>query len=184
MAHIVLYIAASLDGYIARKDGAIDWLSMVEREGEDYGYDAFYDSVEAVITGSKTYEMGLGLKDWPYPGKKTFVLTRRTLRSDRTDVEFVSGDARTIVSGIEAQGFRRLWLVGGGATTRAFQRAGLIDEYILSTLPVILGEGIPLFPPLGSQQPLVLTGVKQYPSGLVQTRYVRLTGTSPTRRTK
>lgn len=184
VAHIVLYIAASLDGYIARKDGAIDWLPMAERDGEDYGYAAFYESMDAVVAGSRTYELGLGFKDWPYPGRKLFVLTRRTLRSDRNDVEFLSDDARLIVSTIEAQGFQRLWLVGGGETVRAFQRAGLIDEYMIATLPIILGEGIPLFPPPGSEQPLELAGARQYPSGLVQARYVRATDSSPTRRTK
>jgi len=171
MAHVVLYIATSLDGYIARKNGAIDWLSIVDRAGEDYGYARFYRSVEAVVVGSKTYTLGLTFKDWPYPEKKCFVFTSRGITSDRADVEFLPTDVRAGVAAIEAQGFKRIWLVGGGALARAFLREALIDEFVVSIIPVLLGEGISLFPPPAPEAKLRLVGTSHYESGLVQVHY-------------
>lgn len=171
MAHVSLYIATSLDGYIARSDGAIDWLSIVESEGEDYGYTAFYQSVDGIIMGSKTYEQVLTFGDWPYPGKKTFVFTRRKFNSDRAEVEFLSEGVDCALARIEAQGLKRIWLVGGGALVSSFQGRGLIDEYIISVLPVLLGEGIPLFLPSGRREDLALVSSSHYPSGLVQNHY-------------
>jgi len=173
MTNITLYIATSLDGYIARTDGGIDWLSMVEREGEDYGYAAFYESVDAIVSGSRTYELVLGFREWPYPGKISFVFTRRALRTDRDDVVFLPHDVKTGIAKIATQGFRRIWLVGGGALVGAFLRERLIDEYIISTLPILLGDGIRLFPPTGLEEPLELVSSRQFPSGLVQTHYRR-----------
>lgn len=173
MAKVILYIAASLDGYIARIDGEIDWLSIVERAGEDYGYAAFYESVDALVMGRKTYDLALTFGEWPYPGKKSFVFTHSDLTSDRNDVVFLSSDVASGVATIEAQGFHTLWLVGGGALTRSFLQNDLIDEYILSLIPVLLGNGIPLFSTTGREEKLVLAGSTEYPSGLVQLHYKR-----------
>ena len=173
MAKIALYIATSLDGYIARPDGGIDWLSIVERAGEDYGYAAFYESVDAVLMGSKTYELCLGFSAWPYPGKKAFVFTQRRLKSDRDDVIFVSPDVRKALTEFETQGLKNLWLVGGGALTGAFLQQGLIDEFIISVVPIFLGDGIRLFPAPGAEARLELVGSTSYPSGLVQAHYRR-----------
>lgn len=169
--NVVLFIAASLDGYIARADEGIDWLSIVEREGEDYGYAAFFAGIDAVIAGRKTYELGLTFGEWPYPNKKTFVFTHRPLVTDRTDVQAVSGDAAEVLQAIQGQGLQNVWLVGGGAIVNAFLKHKLIDEYILSTIPIILGSGIPLFPPPAPEQQVELLTAKTFPSGLVQTHY-------------
>jgi dihydrofolate reductase len=173
MAKVILYIAASLDGYIARANGDIDWLSSVERPGEDYGYAAFYSSLDALVMGRETYDLSLTFGEWPYPGKKSFVFTHRNLKSVRQDVAFLSSDVVNGVAAIEAQGFHSLWLVGGGALTRSFFQNDLIDEYIISIIPVLLGSGIPLFPPAGREQKLVLAKSTEYPSGLVQLQYKR-----------
>lgn len=169
---VTLYIAASLDGYIARKDGSIDWLSMVDAEGEDYGYAEFYAGVDAVVMGRKTYELCLSFDAWPYPGKPAFVFTTRHLKSERPEVRFVSGDASSVLKMIDAQGVRRLWLVGGGELVRSFSR--FVDEYIISFIPVLLGEGRPLFPPPAPEQRLRLVSSRAYPSGLVQMQYRRV----------
>lgn len=174
MARTALYIATSLDGYIARTDGGIDWLSIVERAGEDYGYAAFYESVDAVVMGSKTYELCLSFSAWPYPGKKAFVFTQRNLTSDREDVVFVSPDVRKAQTEFKTQGLEKIWLVGGGALTGSFLQQGLIDEFIISVIPIILGDGIPLFPALSSETQLELVGSASYPSGLVQMHYRRM----------
>jgi dihydrofolate reductase len=173
MADVILYIAASLDGYIARKGGRIDWLSMVETSDTDYGYADFYQSVDALVVGRRTYEQALGFGDWPYPGKPSYVFTTRNLTSERNDVIFTSAKPGTVIREMETQGFKRIWLVGGAELTAAFLKLRLIDEYIISVVPIILGEGIPLFLPPGPEETLKLVELQQYPTGLVQLRYRR-----------
>ncbi|MBD2532668.1 dihydrofolate reductase [Nostoc flagelliforme FACHB-838] len=173
MTKVTLYIAASLDGYIARSDGGIDWLSILDIEGEDYGYSDFYESIDAIVLGSKTYEVGLGFDQWPYPEKKSFVFTQRHLQSDRDDVVFVSGSVKQALADIKAQGLENIWLVGGGELINSFLQHSLIDEYIISTIPIILGGGIYLFPPPTPEEKLELISSKQYPNGLLQTHYRR-----------
>jgi len=171
MPEVILYIAVSLDGYIARKDGGIEWLAGVERPDTDYGYAAFYRSVDAALMGRKTWELALSFGDWPYPGKPSYVFTRQKLTSGRNDVTFTSAAPGQLLEELETRGCRRVWLVGGAELVAAFQKARLIDEYIVSVIPVILGEGIPLFLPTGVEQGLELVGSQRYPSGLVQMTY-------------
>jgi dihydrofolate reductase len=173
MTKVTLYIAASLDGYIARNDGGIDWLSILDTEGEDFGYTAFYESIDAIVLGSKTYEVGLGFNQWPYPEKKSFVFTQRHFQSDREDVVFVSEPVKQVLADIEAQGFKNIWLVGGGALINSFLQHSLIDEYIISTIPIILGGGVRLFPAPSPEEKLELINSIQYPSGLLQAHYRR-----------
>ncbi|MEH2402402.1 dihydrofolate reductase family protein [Nostoc sp.] len=171
MTKVTLYIAASLDGYIARSDGGIDWLSILDTEGEDYGYAAFYESIDAIVLGSNTYEVGLSFDEWPYSGKKSFVFTQRHLQSDREDVVFVSDTVKHVLANMEAQGLENIWLVGGGALINSFLQHSLIDEYIISTIPIMLGGGIHLFPPASAEEKLELIDSKQYPNGLLQSHY-------------
>jgi dihydrofolate reductase len=173
MANVILYIATSLDSYIARKDGRVDWLSMVETSDTDYGYADFYQSVDALVMGSRTYEQALGFGDWPYPGKPSYVFTTRNLTSERKDVIFTSAKPDTVIREMDAQGFTRIWLVGGAELTAVFLKFHLVDEYILSVVPTILGEGIPLFLPPIPEEKLKLVELQQYPTGLVQLRYRR-----------
>ncbi|HEU0022007.1 MAG TPA: dihydrofolate reductase family protein [Dehalococcoidia bacterium] len=168
---VTLYIAASVDGFIAGPDGEIDWLSMVDRPGEDYGYHQFYDTVDALVMGRKTYELPAGEAEWPYPGKPSYVMTRQNLKTDRDDVTFVSGPVETVVTGWRHQGIQHVWLVGGGELIRTFLAQRLIDEHIISIIPVILGAGIPLFPPPNPQQRLELIGSQNFASGLIQAHY-------------
>jgi len=171
MPHVTLYIATSLDGYIARTDGGIDWLNVVDRPETDYGYQAFYETIDALLLGRKTYELALSFGDWPYPGKPSYVFTRGAEASQRKDVIFTSEPPRALLRALEARGLRRLWLVGGGELVAAFQRERLIDEYIISVIPVLLGSGIPLFPPPGPEMSLAVARCERYPSGLIQLHY-------------
>jgi dihydrofolate reductase len=171
MPEVILYIAASLDGYIARKDGGIDWLASVERPDTDYGYAPFYQSIDVALMGRKTWELALSFGEWPYPGKPSLVFTRQKLTSDRDDVTFTSASPEAALADLAARGLKRAWLVGGAELVAAFQKARLIDEYIVSVIPVILGAGIPLFLPTGVEQGLELVGSQRYPSGLVQMTY-------------
>lgn len=172
---VILYIAASLDGFIARPNGDVDWLDMVERPGEDYGYQEFYDSVDALVMGRKTYELPAGVDEWPYPGKQSFVFTSQDLKTDRDDVTFVSDPVDQVMENVRNQGFQNVWLVGGGVLIRSFLAHDLIDEHIVAVIPTILGEGIPLYPPPNPEQKLELIGSEQYESGLVEMRYRRAT---------
>lgn len=173
MSDIILYIAVSLDGFIADQDGGIDWLSVVEDEQEDYGYARFYDSVDALLMGSHTYQQVLGFGDWPYPGKQTYVMTCRALPCERDDVTLVSNDIRQATEHLARQNHQHIWLVGGGQLATSFHRHKLIDEYRLFIIPVTLGAGIPLFTGQQEMQQLDLKYSSSYPKGVVEMRYTR-----------
>ncbi len=172
MKNVALYIATSLDGFIADRDGGVGWLDAVATEsGEDYGYADFYASVGALVMGRVTYEQVLGFGDWPYPGKPTFVFSHAPPEGEHPDVTFVSGDPAEVVASLREQVDGDLWLVGGGGLVASFRAAGLIDEYILSVIPVLLGEGIPLFEGAQPHAALRLVEAQSYASGVVQLRY-------------
>jgi dihydrofolate reductase len=171
---VVLYLACSLDGFIAAPDGSVGWLEAFSRDGEDYGYAGFLAGVGALVMGSRTYEQVLGFGEWPYADLPCFVATSRTLSAPtRADIRFRSGDdlealaaeART------AAGDRAVWLVGGAALARSMLDAGLVDTLDLALMPVLLGDGVPLF--VSGLQPhgLVLRESRTHADGVVQLRY-------------
>jgi len=164
-----VFIAASLDGFIARKDGSIDWLAQVEREGEDYGYRAFFDSVDTLVIGRSTYELALGFEPWPYAGKRCVVLTNST-RAPQHGEEFFSGSVRELRTRLASEGAERVY-VDGGAVIQQFLKEELIAELTLSVIPVLLGEGVRLFGTTSKDLPLELVSARNFPSGLVQLRY-------------
>ena len=172
MLEIVYYVAASVDGYIAKPDGALDWLTPYEGGEEDYGYAQFYKSVDAVLMGRKTYEKSQSFGAWPYPGKPCWVFSHGSAKNVPADVVVTTQSPAQVVSEIAARGIKRAWLVGGGALAASFQSQGLITEYIVTIIPVLLGDGIPLFAPSRSTEKLRLVEAKQYPTGLMQLRYL------------
>lgn len=165
---VSLYIASSLDGFIARPDGAFDWLDFIDRPGEDYGYHAFYATVDVLVMGRGTYDVCASFASWPYPDRPSVVFTHRTDLPPRDGVEFVSGDVAPVLEQLGARGYKRAWLVGGGALARQCQEEGVLDEYIISMLPILIGEGLPLFPGPWNEQKLSLVESRAYESGLVQ----------------
>ncbi|MEN6429141.1 MAG: dihydrofolate reductase family protein [Phycisphaerales bacterium] len=171
MSKTILYIASSLDGYIARADGNIDWLSVVDGEGTDYGYAEFYAGVDAIVMGSRTYEQVLSFGDWPYPGRQVFVFTRRSLERITPEVNLTDQHPSEFVHGLDRAGIRTLWLAGGGDLIASFMRDKLIDEYIISIIPSVLGAGIPLFKNPLPQHHLRLVKSTNYPDGLIQLHY-------------
>lgn len=171
MPEVVLYIASSLDGYIATADGGVEWLSAVELEGEDYGYQAFFDSIDALVMGSRTYEQILGFGEWPYGNKPCWVLSRRALDPVVPSVQITAETVDGLLATLGSQGLKRIWLVGGSALIEAFERAGRINEYIISVVPQLLGDGLPLFVPGGRSRALELLNCRGYKSGLVQLHY-------------
>ncbi|MCQ1536498.1 dihydrofolate reductase [Methanosarcina sp. KYL-1] len=177
---IKLYVACSLDGFIARKDGSIDWLPDAgESSGSetDYGYSEFYASIGTVLMGRKTYEQVLGFGfPWPYGDKKTYVFTRQTgeggpsIRHEK-NVEFVSGDIGEFVRKLKENTEEDIWLVGGSQIIRVFLEQGLLQDLIIFVVPVILGGGIPLFERIGKEIGLRLVGTKRYEGGVVRVEY-------------
>lgn len=168
-----VFIATSLDGFIARPDGAIDWLPDPDPGGnEDYGYRAFIDTVDLLVMGRHTYETALGFDAWPYT-LPVIVLSHHPITvPDRIThpVERMEGAPRAIVQRLAEQGAAHLYL-DGGRTIQAFLAEDLIDQLILTTVPVLLGAGVPLFGPLRHDRWWRLIDVRSFPTGLVQHRY-------------
>ena len=164
-----VYIAVSADGFIARKDGGIDWLHAVAQEGEDYGYQAFFDSVDGLVLGRKTYEVAASFEAWPYAGKRCVVLSHRG-GEPRHGEEFWSGSPAVLVEKLRGEGLRHLY-VDGGDVIRQFLSQGLIQELTLSVIPILLGDGLPLFGPGGREQRLELISCRSWPTGLAQLKY-------------
>ncbi len=174
MAPCKLYIAASLDGFIARPDGSLDWLEgLPNPDRSDYGYAAFYASIDTVVMGRKTYEAVLGFDvEWPYGDARTLVLTTDpdyTVRTPNTGV--LPGLDKGILAQLGKQSDRGIWVVGGGQVVSAFLSLGAIDEMKLCVIPVLLGEGIPLFPGSLPEQSFTLTSTESYASGAVMLSY-------------
>ena len=172
MSKIILYIASSLDGFIAGRNGDISWLDAYQVEGEDYGYSEFLKAIDIIVMGSKTYEQVLNFGSWPYEGVKTYVMTKRQLEPvDKAKVKFYSGDLNSFVPGIKRESHKNIWLVGGASLSQSFLKHNSIDEMILSIIPVILGDGISLFRRTQEEFRLELLRSGSYDNGIVQLHY-------------
>jgi dihydrofolate reductase len=166
-----VFIGTSVDGFIARPDGALDFLP--EGGGEPHGYNEFIASVDAIVIGRKTFETVLGFPAWPYGDKRVVVLSSRRLDLSAVRgavVEQMSGPPAEIVSQLAARGVHHLY-VDGGITIQGFLRAGLIQRLIITRVPVLIGEGVPLFGSLPHDVRLHHVATRHYPSGLVQSEY-------------
>jgi dihydrofolate reductase len=159
----------SLDGFIARENGSIDWLDAVQVPDEDYGFRQFFDGVDALIVGRRAYETALGFDPWPYAGKRCVVMTHTAPESRHGEV-FVSGDPVAAVDRLGAVGVKCIY-VDGGVVISAFLQVGLIDDLTISIVPVLLGNGRQLFARNEIERSLTLVTSRAYESGLVQIRY-------------
>jgi dihydrofolate reductase len=166
-----VFIATSLDGFIARANGDLDWLP--HDGGEEHGYEAFIATVDALVIGRKTYETVLGFDSWPYGGKPVYVLSTRALAPAPPGavVERMSGAPADIVSQLAARGVGHAY-IDGGITIQGFLQAGLIQRLVITRIPVLLGSGIPLFGALDRDIALKHLETRQYASGLVQSEYL------------
>jgi len=162
-----VFIATSLDGYIARADGAIDWLQIVHPLDESHGYDAFFASIDTLVVGRGTYEVARGFETWPYGGKRVIVMTHRA-EAPRHGEEFFAGSVTDLVARL---GDARHVYIDGGNVIRQFLAAGLVDAATISIVPIVLGGGIRLFSGGEGEHRLELESHRAWPTGLVQLRY-------------
>lgn len=160
--NVVLFIASSLDGYIAAKEDSLEWLFKVEGEG-DNGYSEFYETVDTVLMGKRTYDwiMKQDLEEFPYQNKECYVFTRSTVE-DTGDVKFIHGDVSGFVNKLKSQDGKNIWIVGGGELLHSFIQEKLMDELILTIAPTIIGNGIPLFKEGDHQLDLLLKGTRTF----------------------
>jgi dihydrofolate reductase len=179
-SRVTIHMATSLDGFIARKDGSVDWLEtsdeFADGDNMDPGFvEAFLKTIDCYVMGSRTYETALRFEaqglGWSYGVKPTFVLTSRQLPRIRDSVEFYSGDLASFVNGRLRPIFRSIWFVGGGAVCAECLRLGLADEVRYSILPILIGDGIPFFEKLDRDIALHLAEVKAYKNGMVELCY-------------
>ncbi len=168
---VILYIATSLDGFIATKDDNIDFLSIVQEEGEDYGYADFIKTVDTVIMGRRTYDkvlsFGIG---FPHAHKETYIITR-TNREPIDKINFYTGDLKELVEKLKAVNGKDIFIDGGAKVVNELLKNNLIDEFYISVIPVLLGDGIPLFSDGRSELNLKLVSSTSFNKGLVQLHY-------------
>jgi dihydrofolate reductase len=168
---VILYIATSLDGYIAKPNDDLGFLSIVEREGEDYGYSEFVKTVDAVIVGRKTYDKVISMGyDFPHTDKDAYIITR-TPKPNIGLVKFYTGNLKALVEKLKTEKGKNIYCDGGAEVVNELLKHGLIDEYIISVIPILLGGGIKLFNDGRPEQKLELLSAKSFEKGLVQLHY-------------
>lgn len=179
-SRVTIHMAASLDGFVARRDGSVDWLETTDAFAEGRSLDpelieAFLKAIDCYVMGSRTYETALHFESrgfgWAYGDTPVFVLTTRQLPRARDTVQFCSGDLARLLNGRLRPAFHGIWFVGGGAVCAEALRLGLVDEIRYSILPILIGDGIPFFGALHGDVALHLAGVSAYRNGTVELHY-------------
>lgn len=167
----IVYVATSADGFIARKDGSVDWLERPRPKG-NYGMGAFYRSIDAAVIGRKTYDFAVsqGMTD-PNPGKKNYILSRTLTKAASPQVLVVNEPIAAFAEGLRAETGKHIWLMGGAESISAFLDCGQVDEFIIHVVPRIIGEGIPLIAPRHRDISLQLLTSKTFPDGVVRLHY-------------
>lgn len=171
MTEISYYAAISLDGFIAKTDGNVDWLNKYNETGEDYGFAGFNASVQGIVMGRATFEKSQEFDSWPAGDTPCWVFSSQTMTSDIPTVKFTSASPAEAVEEMSNAGIKRAWLMGGGKLAASFLAAGLIHEYDLAIMPELLGDGIRLIQPTSAEVKLELVDSKVHPSGVVQLKY-------------
>jgi dihydrofolate reductase len=174
---IIVYIATSADGFIARPDGDVDWLNR-RPDTIDYGMTEFYPTIDTILWGRKTYDWGLayarktGMKGGIFDTKlANYVFSRKPPKQAAPGVEFVSEPVKDFAQRLRATPGKHIWMMGGGGLIASFLDAGEIDEFDIHMMPTFIGEGIPLMAPRHRDVPLLLDSVRGYPDGVVRLRY-------------
>lgn len=169
---VILYIATSLDGYIAKPNDDLSFLSIVRKEGEDYGYGEFIKTVDTVILGRRTYDWVMTqVPEFPHADKETYVVTR-TPKPSLGKTQFFSGSLKDLISGLKTKNGKNIFIDGGAEVVNELLKDCLIDEFYISIIPILLGDGIRLFKDGMPGQELKLISVKQFEKGLTQLHYL------------
>lgn len=170
---VILYIATSLDGYIAQPNDDLSFLSIVEQEGQDYGYADFMKTVDAVIVGRKTYDKVISMGfDFPYADKDAYIITR-TARTNTGPVKFYTKDLKSLIDKLKSESGKNIFCDGGAEIVNELLKDDLIDEFIISVVPILVGNGTKLFKDGRPEQKLELISVKSFDKGLTQLHYKR-----------
>jgi len=167
----IVYVATSVDGFIARSDGSVDWLDSPRLKG-NHGIRTFYRSIDTCVLGRKTYEQSVkfGMADG-YSGKKNYVLSRTLTRAESPKVSVINDDLTVFAKRLRAEEGRHIWLVGGAELIAGFVDADEVDEFIIHVIPQIIGDGIPLLSPRHRDLPLKLLSCRMFADGVVRLRY-------------
>jgi len=168
---LIYHVTSSLDGYIARPDGRLDWFDSLRQADEEYNFQYFYSGIDALLMGRVTYEALLQHGGpWPYPGKPCVVLTRLALPRASDEIQLTHCTPAQAVAALNEAGFQRIWLVGGSLLAGNCYTAGLIDEVVINLVPHLLGAGIPLLA-TGMERSLTLSQQRRFDSGTMQLHY-------------
>ena len=171
---VILYIATSLDGYIAKPNDDLDFLSIVEQKGQDYGYADFVKTIDTVIVGRKTYDKVISMGyNYPHADKETYVITR-TSQPSIGSVNFYTGNLKELVEKLKTKKGKNIYCDGGAEIANELMKENLIDEYIISVIPILLGNGTKLFKDGRPELKLKLVSTQQFDKGLVQLHYKRI----------
>ncbi len=174
MSKIVLYIATSIDGFIAKPDGNLDWLTHFPNPtNEDYGYNELLCNCESIILGRKTFtEINKFDIEWPYSNHKTYVIShQKNFKINSPNTKLYNGNLKDLIKKIKNNTSKNCWVVGGGKLVESLLNQNLIDEMIISIIPVLLGHGIPLFYESNSESKWELNDVQKYDSGILTLTY-------------
>lgn len=171
---VILYIAMSLDGYIAKPNDDLSFLDMVQKEGEDYGYFDFVKSVDTVILGRKTYDWVMKqVPEFPHADKTTFVISKNK-KPSLGNLNYYNGSLQELITTLKSQSGKNIFCDGGAQVVNSLLKEKLIDELIISVIPVLLGNGIRLFEDGRPEQNLKLISSKSFEKGLVQLHYTTI----------
>jgi dihydrofolate reductase len=170
---VVLYIATSLDGYIAKPNDDLEFLSIVAQEGQDYGYADFVKTVDAVILGRKTYDKVIAMGfEFPHADKDVYIITR-TPKSNIGSIKFYTGDLPSLIAKLKSESGKNIFCDGGAEIVNELLKHDLIDEFVISVIPILVGNGTKLFKDGRPEQKLELVSTKQFDKGLAQLHYKR-----------
>jgi dihydrofolate reductase len=170
---VILYISMSLDGYIAKPHDDLSFLSIVEQDGQDYGYEEFVNTVDTVILGRKTYDKVISMGfDFPHADKDAYIITR-TPRPTIGSIKFYTGDLKSLVDRLKSENGKNIFCDGGAEIVNELLKDEFIDEFIISVIPILLGNGVKLFKDNRPEQRVELVSVKSFERGLIQLQYKR-----------
>lgn len=176
MSKVILYIAQTIDGFIASEDGGVEFLDAFQDPKLDYGYRSFLSSVDVILMGSNSYELVKTFGDWEYPNNRSIVFTKQSLQADEVNkIQFTNANPADVITKLKETETKDIWLMGGAKLLQSFLQKKLVDKMIITTVPVLLGSGISLFVPTKKKlQSWKIETLKKYPNSVVQAIYTRV----------